>query len=240
MPHPMPHFPLLYTDRPWVLCRPPSRSRFRTLAFVAGLALGGCSRNQTTEPEVDAQRVTQAGSQTSGTATTAASEPPILPVLPDGMHYVGGPELVERIRKTKAKGVVVNVWASWCGPCRVEVPMLQKLHADLGKEQLEFLFVSVDAPDKATAAAEFIEQQRLPRPGYLAKPPLGEFKEAMTPRWRGSLPATFLFDPDGKLRYWWGAQVFEHEIAPVLQGFIAGETIDGEANFKIRQGGAQP
>lgn len=115
--------------------------------------------------------------------------------------------------------------------------MFQKLAQELGSDQLEFLFVSVDSPDKAQAALTFIDDHNLPKPGWLAQPPLGEFKLSMTPRWKGSLPASFLFDPSGKLRYWWGAQVFEHEITPILQGFLAGEDIDGEARFQIRRGG---
>ena len=95
------------------------------------------------------------------------------------------------------------------------------------------------AADKADPALAFSKEQGLPQPGLLAKPPLGDFKEAMTPRWQGSLPASFLFDPTGKLRYWWGAQVFEHEITPILEGFLAGKHIDGEARFQVRAGGTQ-
>lgn len=114
--------------------------------------------------------------------------------------------------------------------------MFQKLQQDFD-EQLEFLFVSVDAPDKAGAALSFVDAHQLPKPGWLVEPPLGAFKQAMTPRWKGSLPASFLFDASGKLRYWWGAQVFEHEITPILQAYLSGENIDGEARFQIRPGG---
>src|SRR5690606_12318809 len=105
---------------------------------------------------------------------------PVLPPLPEGMQYVDGPGVISRIKQTKAKGVVVNVWASWCGPCKAEVPLfleLQKKYSDL-----QFLFVSVDAPDKADPAAAFLKEHSLPAPGLLAKPPLGDFKETLTPR----------------------------------------------------------
>ncbi len=210
-------------------------------AILGLLPAAACSRDRATASEKSTSSTSHAATD-APTTTVRTTASPLAPVveLPQGVNYVTGSGMIERIRETEARGAVVNVWASWCGPCRSEVPMLRKLQSDLGADALEFIFVSVDAPDKAIAALEFAKEEELPQPTLLAKPPLGDFKQAMTPRWRGSLPATFLFDAEGKLRYWWGAQVFEHEIAPILQGFLAGDDIDGEANFKIRQGGKQP
>jgi hypothetical protein len=50
------------------------------------------------------------------------------------------------------------------------------------------------------------------------------------------LPATFLYDAAGKLRYFWGGPAYEHEILPVIEGFLAGKTIDGEATFGLAPG----
>ncbi len=185
-------------------------------------------------------RVQAATEQAPAPSVSTTSTTPPTPDLPAGLEYIDGPGVIERVKATKAKGVVVNVWASWCGPCKAEVPMLLKLQQELGPDALDFVFVSVDAPDKGAAALTFRKEQDLPGPGLLVRPPLSAFKAALTPRWRGSLPATFLFDASGKLRYWWGAQVFEHEITPILRGYLAGEHIDGEANFQIRKGGGAP
>ena len=46
----------------------------------------------------------------------------------------------------KGKVVVLNVWATWCRPCRVEMPALERLHRQLGAEGLEIVAVSVDTP----------------------------------------------------------------------------------------------
>ncbi len=46
----------------------------------------------------------------------------------------------------RGKVVVLNVWATWCRPCRTEMPALERLHRQLGNEGLEVVAVSVDAP----------------------------------------------------------------------------------------------
>ena len=50
------------------------------------------------------------------------------------------------------------------------------------------------------------------------------------------LPASFLFDGTGKVRYFWGGEVFEVEIVPILEGLLAGKAIDGEARFDLAPG----
>lgn len=226
-------------------------SRCWLLAGCMGLTLGcrdegarpapsGAAAAELTAAELTAAELTAAAKSSAGEETELAEQAPPLPRLPEGLEYLDGEGVLAKVQSSKAKGVLINVWASWCGPCRVEIPMLLELQERFGKDQLEFLFVSVDSPDQAEAALLALRERKLPLPGYLARPPLGAFKEALTPRWRGSLPATFLFEPTGQLRYWWGAQVFEHEITPILQGFLAGEAIDGEARFQIRQGGTTP
>jgi thiol-disulfide isomerase/thioredoxin len=158
--------------------------------------------------------------------------------LPSSLRLVTAEQLLERIRLTKAKGVVLNVWATWCGSCRHEMPLMLALKTQF--PDLDFQFVSVDDIDKLIPVGERVKELGIARPTYVAMPPLGDFKAGLSQRWQGSLPSTFLFDPSGKLRYWWGAEVFESEIVPILTGFLKGEAIDGEANVKVRKGSGGP
>jgi thiol-disulfide isomerase/thioredoxin len=59
--------------------------------------------------------------------------------------------------------VVVNVWASWCEPCRMEFPYLQRLSAKYGKR---VAFVGVDTNDNDAAARTFLAELPLPYPSY--------------------------------------------------------------------------
>jgi hypothetical protein len=73
-------------------------------------------------------------------------------------------------------------------------------------------------------------------PSFVVDEPLDAFKTAMNPRWLGMLPATFLYDRTAKLRYFWGGTVYEKEITPLLRRYLAGEVIDGEADFSLAPG----
>ena len=76
----------------------------------------------------------------------------------------GGPEAFER-RLAELEGfpVVVNKWASWCGPCRLEFPYFQALSAKYGKR---IGFIGVDSNDSEDAAATFLGEYPVPYPSY--------------------------------------------------------------------------
>jgi len=147
----------------------------------------------------------------------------------DAVVEVNGAELLARVRASGARGTLVNAWASWCGPCKEEFPMLVALQAKLKKRGVEVLFVSVDEPETHAAARAFAEQNGLSGELLVATRPLGPFKKALNPEWPGMLPATFLFDAGARLRHFWGGPVYEDELMPVVEGFLAGKAIDGSS-----------
>jgi thiol-disulfide isomerase/thioredoxin len=164
------------------------------------------------------------------------------PAWPANFTEVYGSELVAKVKeaaKTKGtKGVLINAWASWCGPCKTEMPMLLKMREVYAKRGIDVWFVSVDKSDQAEQARAVLDERGVSAPHYVVKGRLGYFKEALSPIWKGSLPSTFLFDGQGRVRYYWGAHVYENELTPLLDDFLAGKSIDGMANFKVRRGPA--
>lgn len=114
--------------------------------------------------------------------------------------------------------------------------MLQALEGNLAAQGVEIVLVSVDEPEDAPKALSFLRDQKVTLKSYLAERPLDVFKQALNPRWPGMLPASFLFDSEGKLRYFWGGEAFENEIVPVIEGLLAGKPIDGEASFPLAPG----
>lgn len=165
---------------------------------------------------------------------------PANPPWPGTLTEVYGSELIRRVKETArakgTKGVLINAWASWCGPCKVEMPLLLDISRRYAARGIDVWFVSVDKSTEAAQVEAVLKERAVPSPHYVVKGRLGYFKEALSPIWKGSLPSTFLFDADGRLRYYWGAQVFESELVPVLDDFLEGKAIDGMANFKVRRG----
>jgi thiol-disulfide isomerase/thioredoxin len=141
--------------------------------------------------------------------------------------------VISEVRRLGGKGTLVNAWASWCGPCKHEIPMLEKLAGSFAPRGVHVLLVSLDEPGDREKALGFLNERQVKLESFLAERPLGAFKQGLNPRWPGMLPASFLFDASGTLRYYWGGEAFEQELTPVLEALASGRPIEGEADIKV-------
>ena len=89
----------------------------------------------------------------------------------------------------RGKVVFVNLWATWCGPCRAEMPSIQALHDELKKEGVEFVIVSEEEPG---VVKDFVSREGYSFPTFISKD---------TPRVFDSnaIPATFIVNKEGKI-----------------------------------------
>jgi thiol-disulfide isomerase/thioredoxin len=104
------------------------------------------------------------------------------------------------MKDLKGKVVVIDFWATWCGPCVAEMPKMKALYAEYKDKGVEFIGVSLDAPEKdggLTKLKEFVKTQGISWPQYYQ----GNGWESKFSRSWGinSIPAVFLIDQDGKL-----------------------------------------
>jgi thiol-disulfide isomerase/thioredoxin len=76
----------------------------------------------------------------------------------------GVPAFKKRLAELKGTPVVINKWASWCGPCRAEFPAFQQLATERGKE---VAFLGVNAHDAKNDAREFLAEYPIPFPSYV-------------------------------------------------------------------------
>jgi len=113
--------------------------------------------------------------------------PPIdLPLLP------AGPENIQ-LADLHGKVVYVDFWASWCGPCRVSFPLLEKIRTELGPRGFEVLAVNVD--EFVEDALKFLMQH--PVSYSIAYDPQGATPQAYGIR---GMPTGFLIDREGVVR----------------------------------------
>lgn len=95
--------------------------------------------------------------------------------------------------------LLVDFWATWCSPCRAEMPKLVALFAAQKRRGIDLVTVSCDEPEQESAAAQFVDRQGAPAPHYVRHAASDDdFINAIDPKWSGALPALFLFDRNGK------------------------------------------
>ena len=137
------------------------------------------------------------GGSHPNSATALAGAPATLAALHEQANELlpGGTEAYEeRIAKLRGYPIVVNVWASWCGPCRFEFPVLQKLSASYGKE---VAFLGVNSEDSEDAAATFLREEPVPYPSY--SDPDKDVAESIGVSF--GFPDTAFYDRSGVLAY---------------------------------------
>lgn len=103
------------------------------------------------------------------------------------------------ISSSKGKVTLVSFWATWCVPCRAEVPQLVQLEKRLQDKGLKLVLISADDVDSEMDARRFLTTKNVPMPSYQKVVKNDDkFIEGLDPKWSGALPALFLYDKTGK------------------------------------------
>ncbi len=121
------------------------------------------------------------------------------PVKLDTINTAG---IAELVKNHSDKLRLINVWATWCGPCVAEFSdfiTMNRMYRDRG---MEFVSISADDPANKDKALKFLVRKQASGTNYIYT---GDDKykmiEAVDPKWDGALPYTLLVDPDGKIVY---------------------------------------
>jgi cytochrome c biogenesis protein CcmG/thiol:disulfide interchange protein DsbE len=157
------------------------------VVFVMALAIAGCGSSTGGD---------YGGKHPDYARALAGSPQPLAELHDQGNRLLGGgvDAYGRRIASLRGYPVVVNVWASWCGPCRFEFPLFQRVAAAYGKR---VAFLGVDSQDSGDAARTFLGEAPVPYPSYTD--PHQQIAESVGASL--GLPDTAFYDRRGKLVY---------------------------------------
>ncbi|MBO8194845.1 TlpA family protein disulfide reductase [Streptomyces oryzae] len=170
-------------------------SRRRATLLAAGIATGtlllsACSGTQTGSSSGDTKFVKGTGEITKVAEGNRTSVPDLRGPSVDGKKL--------KLSDYKGKVVVLNVWGSWCSPCRAEAPNLAKVARDTKGKDVQFLGINTRDLDKANAKA-FERNYEIDYPSFYD--PSGKLilkfpKNTLSPQ---AIPSTLILDKDGKV-----------------------------------------
>jgi cytochrome c biogenesis protein CcmG, thiol:disulfide interchange protein DsbE len=189
-------------------------TRTPLVVLAVTLAIGGCGASQGGD---------YGGEHPDYKAALAGSPPPLAALHKQANELLpGGVDAYERrIAALRGYPIVVNVWASWCGPCRFEFPHFQRAAADYGKR---VAFLGIDSEDSDDAASTFLAEAPVPYPSYTD--PDKDVRESIGASL--GLPDTAFYDRRGELAYLkQGPYDDEAELRADIERFALGSDAKG-------------
>jgi len=127
----------------------------------------------------------------AGIALKAAQTTGLTPLNEQGFRQM--------VAAHRGQVLLVDFWATWCAPCRDELPKLVTLYSAYKQKGLSLVAISCDEPEQEAQASAFVNRQAAPLPHYIRRAnDDDQFINAVDPKWSGALPALFLFDRTGR------------------------------------------
>ena len=122
--------------------------------------------------------------------------------LPVTLNDIQAPELKARIQKETKNLLLINVWATWCGPCVQEMPDLVYINRMFNPREFKFITISGDDPTQKSQALDFLTKTHVAAENYLYNnSDKDQLADALDPKWSGVFPYTVLIAPGGEVIY---------------------------------------
>ncbi|MFM8851442.1 MAG: TlpA family protein disulfide reductase [Cytophagales bacterium] len=93
----------------------------------------------------------------------------------------------------KGKVIFLNLWATWCGPCKVEMPAIQKLYESVGSDSIVFVMLSIDRERDQYKVLKYIQEKAYTFPVFLKS---GDLTDQLNVP---AIPTTFIIGKNGKI-----------------------------------------
>jgi thiol-disulfide isomerase/thioredoxin len=166
------------------------RTRTALLLLAAAALVAGCG-----SATRDEQAAAPAPDTTAAAAAVAAGDTTGAALVLQPIEANG---VLALTRDGRAKATVVNVWASWCAPCREEFPELRDAVRARAADGVRLVLVSADFDEQLPDVRKFLAAHGVGDTTYLKHDADQRFIDTLNPAWSGSLPATLVFDATGK------------------------------------------
>jgi len=97
------------------------------------------------------------------------------------------------VKDLKGRTIFLNLWATWCGPCRMEMPSIQNLYNQVDKEKIMFIMLSIDRQSDIEKIRSYIKDKEYTFPVYTPASLLPNQLQV------GMIPSTFVVDSTGRI-----------------------------------------
>lgn len=132
----------------------------------------------------------------AATGAVAAMQPADMPISLVNMQFDAPDGSKVTIGGKKGKTLLVNLWASWCAPCREEMPELDKLQTEQGGDDFEVIAINIDTGDDSKPK-KFLNEIGVQKLGFYRDATMGVFNDLKRKNLAFGLPVTLLIDETG-------------------------------------------
>jgi thiol-disulfide isomerase/thioredoxin len=123
-------------------------------------------------------------------------------LLPVSVNEISVDGIKEILQNKSQKLRLINVWATWCGPCTMEFPDFIIIDRMYRGRDFEFISISTDKPERKEKVLGFLKEQQASNKNFIfTGNDIYQLIEAVDPNWKGALPYTLLVEPGGKIVY---------------------------------------
>lgn len=187
------------------------RTSLRFALIAATFVVAGCG---------EAERPSSATADSSARVAFADSTCALRPIDARGVLALA--------RDGRARVTVVNVWASWCMPCRQEFPELLAAAEAHRADGVRLLLVSTDFEEQVSDVRRFLAKNAVRDTAFLKHDGDQTFIDTINPEWTGTIPATFVYDASGRRVAFWEGRADRARFESAIQQALGATTTNQE------------